>query len=167
MIEINLIPDIKQEYLKSQRMRARVVVFSITICLVSIAVVVLLAVYMGAQAVRGALADSDIKDQYQKLTQNNPDLGKLVTLQNQLIVVSNLNDKKPMTSRVFDLLLVTNPSEPNNVRITTALLDPRKRTLTLDAAADQGFNAADVFKKTLLNTKVTYSGKDDKTGVYP
>lgn len=39
MIEINLVPDVKQELIKAQRVRATVISFSIAIGLVSVAVV--------------------------------------------------------------------------------------------------------------------------------
>lgn len=162
MIEINLVPDVKQEYLHSQRLRAKVIFLSLVISASAVAAVVLLGMYIGAQAVRNMLADNDIKDQYQKLTAANPDLGKAVTIQNQLVVIPTLNNKKPMTSRLFDLLTATNPKAPNNVKLSTVTVDPNKSSLIVEGTAEEGFNAADAFKKTLLNSKVVYNDKNNK-----
>ena len=84
MIEINLVPDIKIEFLRSQRLRARVIALSVVVSLIAIGAVVALAMYAGTQAIRNALDDSQIKSEAAKLNSNNPDLTKLVTIQNQL-----------------------------------------------------------------------------------
>lgn len=166
MIEINLVPDIKQEFLRSQRLRAKVISTSIIACLAAGGVVTLLAMYMGTQAIRNALADTDINTQYNKLVTDNKDLAKVVTIQNQLTIVSSLNDKKIISSRAFDLLAAINPKAPNNVKMSVITVDPTKNTLTIEGSADEGFNAADAFKKTILNTTVAYT-KDTKTSTIP
>lgn len=157
MIEINLIPDVKQEYLKSQQLRARVVSVSILVSLVAMGAIAFLAAYMGTQAVRELIADKSIKDDYAKLMKDNPDLNNIVTIQNQLANITNLNNDKPITSRVLQLLTAINPEAPNDVKMTSVDLDPSTQTLSIEATAQNGFQAADVFKKTILNTKVAYS----------
>lgn len=157
MIEINLVPDIKQEFLHSQRLRAKVISVAIIACLAATGVVVALFMYMGTQAIRGALADGDIDTQYKKLTSgDNEDLSKVVTIQNQLTILSSLNNKKPISSRAFDLLSAINPKAPNSIKMSTITIDPIKNVLTVEGSADEGFNAADAFKKTILNTTVDY-----------
>lgn len=165
MIEINLVPDIKQEFLRSQRLRAKVISVSIMACLAAGGLVTLMFMYMGTQAIRNSLADSDITDQYNKLVKNSPDLTKLVTIQNQLSIISSLNNNKIISSRVFDLLSAINPKAPNNVKMSTITVDPLKNTVTIEGNADEGFNAADAFKKTILNTKVAYTKSANESKV--
>lgn len=157
MIEINLIPDVKQEYLKSQRLRAKVISISVLVSIVSVGAIAFLGAYMGTQAVRDLVADKSIDDGYAKLKKNNPDLDNIVTIQNQLANISTLNDNKQISSRVFQLLTAINPASPNDVKMTSVNLDPTSKTLTIEAIAKNGFQAADIFKKTILNTNVLYT----------
>lgn len=61
-IEINLVPDVKQELIQAKRVRTLVIVTT-TVAAVAIGIVVLLAVYLfGVQTVRQTLADGAIKD---------------------------------------------------------------------------------------------------------
>ena len=54
MIEINLIPDVKQELLRAQKGRAVVISASIFASVIAVGVVALLLVYIfGVQGVRG------------------------------------------------------------------------------------------------------------------
>lgn len=165
MIEINLIPDVKQEYLKSQRLRAKVISISVLVSFVSVGVIVFLGAYMGTQTVRELVADKSIDDGYAKLTKNNPDLDSIVTIQNQLANISTLNDNKQITSRVLGLLSAINPEAPNDVKMTSVTLDPAAKTLSIEAIAKNGFQAADIFKKTILNTKVAYTQDSTDTSV--
>lgn len=166
MIEINLVPDVKQEFLRSQRLRGRVISGSIVVCLAAGGVIVLLGVLLGAQTVRDALADQSIKDQYNKLVNDNKDLNKIVTIQSQLANISSLNDNKKITSRLLDTLNAVNPQTPNNVQMSKVVLDPTTKLITIEGTASAGFNAADALKKTILNTSIAYT-KNGTDGTVP
>lgn len=166
MIEINLIPDVKQEYLKAQSLRAKVTSVSILISLAALGAIAFLAAYMGTQAVREAIVDKSVQDEYSKLVKDNPDLDNIVTIQNQLANISALNDNKQITSRILEVLSAINPDAPNDVKMTSVNLDPTKQTLSIEATAKNGFQAADIFKKTILNTNVTYTA-DSKDVTVP
>ena len=61
MIEINLVPDIKQELIKAQRVRSTVITGAILVGLISISIVAILAFYIFAvQTTRGFIADNAI-----------------------------------------------------------------------------------------------------------
>lgn len=167
MIEINLVPDIKIEYLRSQHLRARVIAMSVLVSLAAVGVVVALAMYLGTQAIRNAFDDSQIKAGAAKLNSNNPDLTKLVTIQNQLNVLSDLNNGKQVTSRLFDLLGAINPPAPsaNHITVSSVNLDPTSTAITIEGTAS-GFNGADGFKKTILNTNVQYT-QNNQTATLP
>jgi hypothetical protein len=161
MIEINLVPDVKQELLKAQRVRASVISLSILIGLATISAVVILAIWVFViQAARGALADNAIKDESAKLA-SVEDISNTLTIQNQLSKLSAMHDSKSIDSRVFDILTTINPAAPNTVAITNLTLDSSTKTIKIEAQA-AGSPALEVFKKTIEATKFQYS-KDGKT----
>ena len=62
MIEINLVPDVKQELIRAQRSRTVVVTFSILTGIIALGIVVLLLLYVfGVQTLRSAIADDAIE----------------------------------------------------------------------------------------------------------
>lgn len=157
MIEINLVPDVKQEFLRSQRLRAKVISGSIIVSLAAGGLIVFLVALLGAAGALNLAADTAIKDEYKKLTENNKDIDEIVTIQGQLASISQLNDSKRVTSRVLDVLAAINPQGENAIKLTKAIADPGQKTISIEGTADAGFNAADAYKKTILNTSVSYS----------
>lgn len=160
MIEINLIPDVKQELIKAKRVRTMVVSGAIVVGIVSIGLVVLLAVYLfGVQTLRSAIADGQINDKYTKL-KNTQDLANMLTIQNQLASVNQLHDEKNIDSRVFELLTAVNPAKPNQITYNQVRVDAETNTIHIDGQAANGFVAADVLKKTLLGASYTFDDGD-------
>src|ERR1044071_7880458 len=118
MIEVHLVPDVKQELLKAQRVRVSVISMAIAIGLVAAGVVVALAIWVFAvQTTRDVITDNTIKSESQKLS-NVEDISSTLTIQNQLSKLSELHDNKHIDSRIFDILSTVNPPAPNNVSIT-------------------------------------------------
>lgn len=155
MIEINLLPDVKQEFLRARRMRNTVISMSILIGLASAALVVALLLILGVQAGREALADNNIKDEYAKLSSVD-DLSELVTLQAQLGSIGELHDNKTMTSRMFSMLQVINLGGSNNVQFSTVVLTPEDNTIRLEGSTPHGYNAVEALKKTITNTNLEF-----------
>lgn len=156
MIEINLVPDVKQELIRAQHVRNTVVSFTILVGIISVGVVALLAFYLfGVQTVRSALADSRIKEATTKLQQVD-DLSNTLTIQNQLSKLSIMHDSKNIDSRFFAILTAINPPAPNNIVVSSAKLDADTKTVTIDGQAANGYEAAELFKKTILSTKMNY-----------
>lgn len=156
MIEINLIPDVKYELLRARRMRAAVVSFSIFTMIAGGAVLILLSSYaFGVQGLINAQSDNAIESEYKKLS-GVDDLSKTLTIQNQLTQLSQLQAKTPQNSRLFDLLNAIVPTDKNSVSISTLKLDNEEKTITMDAEASNGYEALEVFKKTIAETKFFY-----------
>ena len=157
MIEINLVPDVKLELLKARRQRKLVVSASILVAIVSVGVVALLAVYaFGAQTALEAIADNSIKDESGKLD-DIKDLSKTLTIQHQLNELSSLQKDKKVSSRLFDIISVTVPSGENQVRISRLNMDTEANTIDIEAEAANGYEAMEVFKKTLAQTKFQFN----------
>lgn len=161
MIEINLIPDVKQELIRAKHVRTMVVSGAVIVGIVSVGIVVLLAAYLfGVQTLRSGLADSATKEKFGKL-QDVPDLANMLTIQSQLSNIKEQHDGKNIDSRLFDLLTAINPSAPNEVIYTQVKVDSENGVIHVDAQAANGFVAADVFKKTVLGTSLTYGDGDN------
>lgn len=157
MIEINLIPAVKQELIKVQRIRATVISFSILIGLAAVAVVTLLALYVFAvQTVRGVVADEAIKKGGQQLA-GVEDLSKTLTIQNQLTKISGEHSDKKIDSRIFDVLLAIIPPVPNDIQISDLAVDSTAGTITMQGQAANSYAAAEIFRKTIEGAKVKYT----------
>jgi len=157
MIEVNLIPDVKLELLRANRQRRTVISFAILLAIGSLAVVVLLAFYaFGVQTIADSFADSSISSEGKKLT-SVEDLSKTLTIQKQLNTLSTQHDDKKLTSRLFDILDTTIPSGENVVAISRLALDTDEHTVSLECEARNGYEALEVFKKTIQQTKFQYS----------
>jgi Tfp pilus assembly protein PilN len=164
MIEINLVPNVKQELIKAQRARSKVITGAVFIGVASVAVVILLAFYVfGVQKARDMIADSQI-DSKSKTLSEVKDLSKTLTIQNQLTKISALNDDKKIYSRVFDMLTAIIPPAPNNIQISDMTIDSTTDTITINGQAANSYAAVEVFKKTIAGAKVKYTDSD-KNGV--
>lgn len=161
MIEINLIPDVKQELIKAERVRSGVISTAILVGIASVAVVAVLGGLIGGQAIASKIADDSIKDQNAELI-GKPDLTNTLTIQNQLTKLSKMHADKKIDSRLFDMMIAINPAAPNNATFSSIKLDPATKTISIEGQSSGGFAAVEVLKKTILNTKVSYLNKVDK-----
>ncbi len=156
MIQINLIPDVKQELIRAQKFRNIVISASIIAAIGFAGVVVLLSLYVfGVQALIGKTADNTITKEFGKL-KGVTDLDKALTLQNQLKVTSDDHNLVTMNSRVFDMLATVVPSAGSQVTVTNFTVDADNKTISIDGSAPSGYQALDAFKKTILATKFQY-----------
>lgn len=153
MIQINLVPDIKQEMLRAQRMRNVTISLSILVGIIAGGAVVALGLVLGAQAAVEAYTDSQIKSEYQKLA-GTKDINNALTIQNQLATISGQHEKRTMNSRLLDVLNAINPAAPDDVKLSKVTLDPVESTLTLEGSAAGGYPSTEVFRKTILNATV-------------
>jgi hypothetical protein len=159
MIEINLAPDVKQELIKAQRIRNKVMLISIFVGVVSVVVVAMLSINVFAvQAVRNNLADGSIKDKGNSLDKKT-DLSKTLTMQNQLSMISDIYDSKNINSRLFDILVKMIPPSPNDVQISTLNINSDTGVISIEGQAKNGFAAFEIFKKTAESIAVGYTDK--------
>ena len=159
MIEINLIPDVKRELLKAQRMRRVAISISMLVGVGAVVVVVILGVILGAQTIHENIAKNNIKTEYNKLKAVE-NIDDVLTIQNQLSKIQAYQDKKSMDSRLFDIINAINPPAPNNVRFSSVRIDPATSTISLEGVAPGGYGASETMRKSILNTKVE-SGTGD------
>lgn len=132
MIELNLLPDVKIEYIKAQNMRR--MTFTIS-ALVTVVAVVLLGFLLSVnQLQKKHLNDltGDIKKESAQL-KGKKDINKILTVQNQLNSLTALHASKPAVSSLFTYL---NQVTPSNVNINTFHADFAAYTMTITGGAD-------------------------------
>lgn len=156
MIQINLIPDVKREYLHARRMRDVAISLSIFISIVAASAVGLMLLFLSIQVTRDLLADRTIESEYKKLSSVD-NLTDMVTIQNQLSLISVQHADKSINSRLFNVLQAINPPAPNDARFTSISLNPEDSTLFLEGQADGGYLAVETLKKTIQNTSISFT----------
>ena len=161
MITLNLLPDIKRDYLRARRTQAQVISGAILLSIVAIGVVVVAAVVVyGIQGYqKKALTDSINKNAAE--LKAIPDIEKYVTVQNQLANISQLHADKPIISRIFDIIPKLNPKEPNNVKIANMTVDVATTSILLEGETSS-FTGLETFRDTLKNAELSYRNADNQ-----
>lgn len=161
MIQLNLLPDLKKEYIKSQKTKGVVIGVSIITTIGAVGLSVLLFIYVTfLQQVQINLATDDIKSKENQL-KGITDVDKYLTVQAQLAALPDLHANKGSYSRLFDFLGVINPSAPNNVSLDNLQLENITHSITFTGTT-ASFETLNVFVDTLKNAQVGY--KQDGKG---
>ena len=161
MIEINLVPDVKQELIRARRIRSAVISGAIIAIIAAAGLVVLLSVYVfGVQNVRSDFADTSIKSESNKLA-GVEDLSKILTIQNQLTKMSALNDAKKINSRVFDVLQAIIPPAPNEVKVSSLAIDATAGSIKFEGQTPS-YPSLEAFKKTIAAANVRFTDAQSK-----
>lgn len=163
MIQLNLLPDLKKEFIQSQKTKALVITISVFVVLGSIGLSVLLFVYVTfVQQFQISLATDDITHKEQQV-KGITDIDKYLTVQNQLARLPELHSGKGIYSRLFDFLGVLNPSAPNNVTLSDLRLVTDDKSIVFTGTT-ASFQTLNTFVDTLKNAQVSYKagGQGDK-----
>lgn len=150
MIQFNLLPDVKIEYIKARRRRRSVLVVAAMVSGTALAIVSLLGSAVFLQAQHSNNLDDDIS-KYTADIKNIPNLDKILTVQQQLNTLSSLHDAKPVTSRVRTYLGQVTPA---NIAYSSIQLDFINNTATFTGSADS-IRTINQFVDTLKFTRYT------------
>ena len=133
MIQFNLLPDVKQQYIKARRQKHTVIVVSLMTAATSLFIFVMLflTVHLFQKQTMKNL-ESDIAASSTNL-KGVKDLDKILTIQNQLKSLPDLHDNKPVTSRLFTYLTQLTPAQ---VSIAEVDLDFNEKTMSISGTAD-------------------------------
>lgn len=151
MIQLNLLPDVKLEYIQAQRARRLVLSVSVLIAAGSLALLILLLSVSALQKKHLNDLSNDIKSETAEL-QKKPQIDKILTVQNQLQSLTQLHADKPAAARLFGFL---NDVTPANVNITDLTIDFTKQTITITGTSDSLANVnkyIDTLKLTTFTT---------------
>lgn len=165
MIGLNLLPDVKKEFLKAQRTRNMVISFSILAMFIVGGLTVFLAVftYIG----QGKAVDMVKQDiaKNQSTLESKPEINKYLTIQSQLSALQTLHDKdhQVIYSRIFDYLTKLTPAAPYSIGLGSVKMAQEANAIDIQGSTNsQQMQGLDVFKNTLEKAKLSYT-VDGKT----
>lgn len=157
MIQFNLLPDVKQEYIKAERTKKLVISISVLATVVAVGIFLLLMFtvhFVQTKNINDLTAD--IKSTTQKI-KNIPNIDRILTVQNQMGALEDLHSKKLATSRLFGYLGQVTPS---GVTVSNATADFTQNTLALTGNAPTIDNV-NTLVDTLKFTKYKQDGQGD------
>lgn len=155
MIQLNLLPDVKIEFLRTTRNKRLVIGISLVVIAVSVATLLLLAsITYGFQKKSLGDLNKDIAT-YNKQLKDTPDLDKVLTIQSQLNSLTKLHEDKPDVARIFPYLTQLTPAAAS---ISQMNLDVETMTINLQGNAPS-LDIANTYIDTLKFT--TYQTLSD------
>jgi Tfp pilus assembly protein PilN len=158
MIQFNLLPAVKMEYVKARQTKRMTVLIATLVASASLVILVLLFVGVQiAQKKHSRDLSKDIKTESSKL-EDTTDLNKILTIQNQLNSLTGLHDKKPVATRLFNYVKQVTPA---SVSIATLNVDFDAQTISVTGSAD-AISSVNKFVDTLKFT--TYKMADNTEG---
>ncbi len=155
-MQLNLLPAVKMEYIKAQRSRRLVLTVSVLVTIAAAALLLLLLSVSGLQKKHLSDLNKDIATESNKL-QHEPQINKMLTVQNQLGSLTDLHATEPAASRVFSYL---NQVTPVNVSITEFNIDFTQQTATITGTSA---NLADVNRYIDTLKHATFTTADSST----
>lgn len=155
MVQFNLLPAVKIEYIKARRQKRLVMlVAAATIggCLAILAI--LFSIVFVGQKLKLSNLDKSIKSVASDI-QNKPDINKILTIQNQLTAIDQLHKDKPETTRLFTYIAQVTPSK---ISLQSLSIDYTASTMTVTGQAPS-LEEVNKFVDTLKFTTISRDGK--------
>jgi Tfp pilus assembly protein PilN len=151
MIQFNLLPDVKIEYLKVRRAKRLIMLIAALITGASLVVLILLVftVHVFQKQHLENIATDIERDS--RAIKSTPGIEKILTVQNQLISLPALHQQKPEASRVFQYIAQVTPA---NVTIANLSVDFSTNTVSLTGSAP-ALSDVNRFVDTLKFTEYT------------
>lgn len=169
--EINLVPDIKNEMIKTLKLRNFIFFLCIVVSAASITVALIFGLIMGGQQAAIDGKKGTIEKLSSKLNSYS-DLNEFLTIKNQLSSIDSLTSDKKVLSRTFNILSALIPTGADSITISKLdiNLSDENPTFSLDAQANAGrdpfidYNVLDSFKKSMKYMRYDYGRYVDKEG---
>ena len=103
MFEINLVPDVKAEMIKAQKLRNLVFFLSFMVAAISVGFVIFLGAIKTGQDIRMSSQDAQIK-LMSEVAGEYDGLAEILTVSDQLDKLQEIGYRKKLLSRVFNML---------------------------------------------------------------
>lgn len=162
MIQFNLLPDVKLEYVKAQRTKRLLTLVSIVVSLAGLAVLLLSIITVDVVQKKSLHDLNDDVAKYSSQLKNIKDLDKILTVQNQLGTLTSLHDQKPVTSRLFTYISQVTPSQASLNKLT---VDFTANTMTIGGTAPS-LDTVSTYTDTLKATTYATKGSDESTSTH-
>lgn len=158
MIQFNLLPDVKVDYMKTQRTKRMVMIASLVSAAVSILILVVTFSYSVTQKRHLANLSSDIKSIKAEL-EGNSELTKILSVQNQLETLPALYDGRPAVNR---LPVYIEQTTPVNVSLGKTSVDFSTSKFEITGSSDS-LGSVNAYVDTLKFTKFKSDSDSDTT----
>lgn len=162
MIEFNLLPDVKLQYVKTRRIKRLVTLAALLVAGVSLVIFLLLLAYVDVVQHKSSNDLTSNINSTSSTLQGTQDLNKILTIQNQLAVLPTLQDQKPVASRLFGYMTEITPAQAT---ISNMSADFVQHTLTITGHAD-GLATVNQYTDTLKFTTYTTSTSSKNTNAF-
>ena len=169
--EINLVPDIKGEMIKTLKLRNFIFFLCIVVAAASVGVTAIFGLVMGGQQLALDSKKSTLDNLSTKL-KSYSDLNDFLTIKDQVSNISTLTSDKKVLSRTFNILSALIPTGADTITVSelNVNLSEDQPTLSFDAQANAGkepfidYNVLDSFKKSMQYMRYDYGNYVDKNG---
>lgn len=162
-MQINLLPDVKRDYLRSQQTKHMVLVSAVLASAVAVGLLVLLFAYVQLiQPQHRRNVQADIDSGLNEL-KKQPDAVEIVTVQGALEQLPKLQDQKQLSSRLFSYL---NSFTPREVGYSQVNLDLKTNQLTVTGSATS-YEQANVLANNLKSASFSYTQNDAQKSLKP
>lgn len=161
MIQFNLLPSVKVDYIKTKRLKRLIMGLSVVSVVFS---VVLLMVMFSLKTVQNGHINN-LEGDIKRLTsdlENTPDLNKMLSVQNQLNSLPTLYAGRPAVYRLPSFLDQTTPT---NVGITDILIDFSLSTVEVGGKADT-LESVNRYVDTLKFTKFKSGAEGEEAAAF-
>src|SRR6266404_3768666 len=131
-VQFNLLPDVKQDYIKAERSKRAI--FAISVIVAAGFFALFLVIFITVDVIQKkqlSNADNTATSTTQQL-KAMPGLARIVTVQNQLQTLTSLHHNKHAVARLFGYITQTTPT---TVKIGSISLDLMANTLSINGTA--------------------------------
>ncbi|MBO7718467.1 hypothetical protein J6S37_03180 [Candidatus Saccharibacteria bacterium] len=169
--EINLVPDIKDEMIRTLKLRNLIFFLCIVVAAASAGVTLLFGLIAGGQQLAVNSKNATL-DKLSKKLNSYSDLDDFLTIKDQLGDLAKLSDNKKVLSRTFNVLAALIPTGADTITISelNVNLSESQPTLSFDAQANAGkepfidYSVLESFKKSMEYMRYDYGNYVDKNG---
>ncbi|MCL2085563.1 hypothetical protein FWH09_01360 [Candidatus Saccharibacteria bacterium] len=157
MFEINLIPNVKLQLLRMQKLRNMVIFYSVIVAAAVVGVIVILLLVLGGEKIASNTMTNTINREFADLS-SRPGINEVLTLQNQMENIDILSNDRKILSRIFAFLDVSLPGEDTPYYITLSSINYSENTglIVLEGQSRGGFPALDALVKTIERVGYRY-----------
>src|SRR5690606_8952134 len=145
--DINLLPDVKQEFIKSQRTKRMFIAGAFLVSAACVGLVILLFLWTNVQQKQHISNLQEDIDNYIKDLKETHDVDKILTIQNQLNALPGLHDEKPAVTRLSAFLSNVVPQNIERNEVTVSFEDNEM----VISGSGIDFKSVNTFADTLKN----------------
>lgn len=160
-VEVNLVPDVKFEFIRAEIIRSRVTTVAIlAIIAAAVAVALLSLVTFGLQSYLVSSADKKIEEQFQ-IYKDYTGVNQIITIQNQLSKIDDLHQGKPISSRLFNMMISMIDGSGQSVKISRLDFDKATSEIRIEGQSGDGFIGLERMQKAITATTLSYKDGDE------